>query len=113
MFRYVNKRLSEVKITGDLKKQIEHEVIDKFINRARVEANVPKPKVNKQQDSRPRMPDHHDVVDNMSQLSVNEVPQDLEQKPQDIYSIITRMNASLEQEDEAKKKIKSKNRQQL
>lgn len=39
----------------------------------------------------------------MSQLSVKDVPQD-NSKPQDIYSVITKMNATLSLEEETKRK---------
>lgn len=47
----------------------------------------------------------------MSELDVKEVPHD--GKPQDIYSIITKMNASLELEEETRKKRDSMTRQQV
>lgn len=110
--KYVDRRLQEVEITSDLKQAIEREVVSKFANRRPQHEDRADVLPQRSHVPRPTMPQQpQQDVDNLSQLSVREVPAD--SKPQDIYSIITKMNANLEMEDETRKKRNQKSQQQI
>lgn len=109
----MSKRLGEVTITSDLKSAVEREVVELFSRPREVRETKNKPQVQQSQ-SKPHLPEHHEVVDHMSELDVHEVPHEHSKaKDKDIYSIITKMNASLELEEETRKKVHNKTRQQI
>jgi len=53
-----------------------------------------------------------DDVEQLSQLSVRDPEESKNKKPQDMYSIITRMNAQLQTEEDCKRRKDIKSRQQ-
>jgi len=119
--KYVSKRINESELDSHLKSNLEKEVLDHFLNKQNLNQTYNNASLNVKEDKELKLPkiyekpqipkDDYDVEINLNDLQLKSIPND--EKPKNLYNMITKLNDELFNEEKIKiqklSKIKKKN----
>jgi len=99
--KYISKRVAEANVDSTLKALLEQEVVQLFGNKSL--STTKRTLNNTFNDTKPIIPDAaNDIFDNLENVPLRDIPDD---KPKDLYNRIVQMKVSIENEENAKKRI--------